>query len=97
MGGLRGPGRVRVRRRLAWSLLRLDRAADAASHGRRLLASARLDPLSRHVADTTLLYEATGDARRRAEIAALLPVLTRGETLALASGLLPPEARVATR
>jgi hypothetical protein len=88
------PGRVRVRRRLAWSLLRLDRAEDAASQGRRLRESARLDPLSQYVAEAAEEYAATDDVDRRAEIAALLPVFARGEALALASGLVPPEARV---
>jgi hypothetical protein len=88
------PSRARVRRRLAWSLLRLDRTAEAAAQGRRLLESARLDPLSRHVAEAAVEYAPMDDDDRRAEFAALLPVFARGEALALASGLVPPEARV---
>jgi hypothetical protein len=88
------PGRVRVRRRLVWSLLRLDRAADATSQARRLAQSPQLDPLSRQIAEAAEEYGATRDDGRRAEIAALLPVFERGEAIALASGLVPPEARV---
>ncbi len=88
------PGRVRVRRRLVWSLLRLDRAVDAALQAGRLVESARLDPLSRRIADATGEYAATDDVRRRAEIVAMLPVFSRRNGNALASGLVPPEARV---
>jgi hypothetical protein len=87
------PGRITARRRLVWSLLRLDRAPEALDEARALDEIAGAGSPSLYVARAAQEYATLEDARQRDTLVALLPVFTRAEAAALASAHAAPESR----
>jgi len=94
------PGAVAPARRLVWSLLRLDRTAEArqAAEGlEELAASVPADGLSREIAAAARRYSTLASDADRDALVALLPVLTRSQALQLMAGVVSPEPRTARR
>jgi hypothetical protein len=91
------PGNVLTRRRLVWSLLRLDRGAEAVEAAEPLAEAAPTDWLSQEIAAAARRYATLDDAGEAAELAARLPLFTRPQAAWLLNGVLPPEPRTARR
>ena len=87
------PGQEATRRRLVWSLLHLDRAGEAVEAAEPLAAPGA-HRLSRELAAAARDYAALDDAREAAAFAARLPLWAQVEARWMATGLLPPEARL---
>ncbi|MDJ0852816.1 MAG: hypothetical protein QNK04_30980 [Myxococcota bacterium] len=82
-----------ARRRLVWSLLRLDRADEAVAEAERLARARALDPLSARVAAAAPRYAALPPGPERDALAATLPVFTRAEARQLFRGVAGEEIR----
>jgi tetratricopeptide (TPR) repeat protein len=91
------PGRVRARRRLVWSLLRLGRAAEALEAAEGLAEAAPTDWLSREIAAAAARCATLDDAGEAAALVARLPVFTQPQAAQLLNGVVPPEPRTARR
>ena len=88
------PGDVLTRRRLVWSLLRLDRAAEALEAAEPLAEAAPTDWFSREIAAAARRYATLDDAGEAAALVARLPVFTHPQAARLLSGVVPPEPRL---
>lgn len=86
------PENEAARRRLVWSLLRLDDAA-AAQAASEPLAEHR-HPLGRRIARAARKYATQSDPRERDALVALLPVFTERESSGVLRGFVDPRARV---
>jgi hypothetical protein len=91
------PGRTEVRRRLAWSLLRLGRGDEALEVAVALEDAPPEDRASRDLVAAIRRYAAQGDPEAAASLAARLPLLTRAEARALRAGVAPAPARTRRR
>jgi hypothetical protein len=80
-----------------WSLLRLDRAAEAVEAAEPLAEAAPTDWLSRQIAAAAHRYATLADEGEAAALVALLPVFTRSQALQLRAGVVPPEPRTRQR
>ncbi|MBW1687938.1 MAG: hypothetical protein JRS35_23120 [Deltaproteobacteria bacterium] len=88
------PADVLTRRRLVWSLLRLDRATEALQAAEPL---AETDWLSHKIAAAARRYATLEDAGEAAALVARLPVFTQPQAALILSGVVPPERRTGRR
>ena len=87
------PDFARARRRLAWSLLRLGRFAEAAEAAGPLAESSPEGSLSHRIAETARHALSEEDPEKRAQRVALLPLLNYAEAQLLTIGVVAPPAR----
>ena len=80
-----------TRRRLVWSLLRLDRAAEALEAAEALAEAAPTDWLSQEIAAAARRYATLDDAGEAAALVAQLPLFTHAQASRLMSGVVPAE------
>ena len=85
--------RVSARRRVVWSLLRLDRATEALAEAE-VLAEREPDLLSQAIADAAQRYATLESTRGRDSLVALLPVFTRPQAFRLTVRSIAPAARL---
>jgi hypothetical protein len=83
-----------ARRRLVWSLLHLDRAAEALAESEPLLRADASDPLGPVVAAGAQAYARAASPEERAGIVARLPLLTPREERSVAARLARPWPRL---
>jgi tetratricopeptide (TPR) repeat protein len=91
------PGDVLTRRRLVWSLLRLNRAAEAFEAAEPLTEAAPADWLSREIAAAARRYATLDDAGEAAALVAQLPLFTYPQASRLMNGVVPAEPRTERR
>jgi hypothetical protein len=91
------PAAVAARRRLVWSLLRLERGAEALEEAQGLAGAAPTDGLSHAIADAARRYATLADEAEARALVALLPVFTRPQAAQLMAGVVPPQPRTSRR
>jgi len=87
---------VSARRRMVWSLLRLDRPAEALAEAE-ILSDREPDSFSQAIADAARRYAELKSPRGRDILIATLPVFTRVQAARLAARAIAPPVRVEPR